>query len=573
MVEIRRRIGNNDQISYGQKRILHPDTRKLKPTYPQLIYLQAYTDAAIIGKHLGESGIKIDQRSILQTIFNLNDIFGRAIDEPPTKKKGLLGNSVNIDRMIFLGPDNAQDVIDSAIKEAVKFAENKNNGQDSDSVYETIRGILNADEKKFPPTIEVSTREEVIGYIMKKIKGMSNSRIQVTDHNGEIGSGLALLKWIDDVFKPSSSKIGGASAHLVNLLSELGENVTFTTQHNSPELSEFFNENIPFLNFEGQKLSKKTVHETSVKGAPFKINYPIEFAAGTKIEFDGQPYTAQKTDRLVVLGSYYNSDGNTYAIKPLLNCTDQQITTVAENYDYFFSTDPNQLQKIPKAEYPEIAKRMADQFKLLHSSGKIKIFYEFSGKFKNLAFFKDVLKGNIDSFSINDEEFEQITTNLQAELGIEFISNPDKTIQIYENALILAKYLEVERLHIHGHDIDISVRKSTNENIMKQEASALAFGKLKTLQWLLGKDKQFKPNTNLLKIKGIEMMYKLSQYINGDKSVEIKSLFEKGFQKIDDEYSVAILPVKWIYKGGDKIVQSISAGDTDAGTSVVHSYF
>ncbi len=539
----------------------HADTGK-----PRLftLPLQQFKDMKLLEKQLKG----ITHKIIYSGVYSLSKLFSESKKLTPTNKKILLGNSVCVDKLINLNPDNANDIIDKAITSAQKFTD--------ENVIEKIIKIVETDGNI--PYI-VTTREEIIAHIIRQFIGKGNGRMQINDLDGKVGTGLKLRDWINEIFSPNPDffKVGGSAAHLTKLLDSIGEDVTLTTQHNSSELAATFkNDKLKFLSIEDGKIKNKTIVESATPEAPTKINYPIEFKKDIKIIIGKKTYEVKKSDRIAVVSHYYDKDGNNMDTDPILNFTDDQLKMIAQNYDYFFATDPNQLQRIPQDRYSEISKKMVEQFKILRSSGKLKILFEFSGKFEDLKFFRDVLKGNIDSFSINDEEFGKITKNLHEELGLELSKSDDKIIAFYENAFTLAKYLEVERLHIHGQDIDISIRKNATTEKMKREVLALGYGKLRVVQWLL--DRKITPDasdntplTNALKVEGIYKIIQLSNFLHNNNNDGMIHFLTNGFCKIDDEYSLAALPVKWIYPGGDPIVRTVSAGDTNAGTAVIQS--
>ena len=171
---------------------------------------------------------------------------------------------------------------------------------------------------------------------------------------------------------------------------------------------------------------------------------------------------------------------------------------------------------------------------------------------------------------------------IKAELdsSIEVVDNDDP-YSIYKNAIALASYLEADRLYIHGHSTDITVRRNTTREGLETEARADMHAKQRVVEWLQGEKSRYptpkkKQPSRLLKREGFTDLMKFVETLADNSGVQgidkIKLMREvavNGYEPPkENNYSAVIVPVKWIY-GETKV--TTSSGDITSSTALIQS--
>lgn len=419
----------------------------------------------------------------------------------------------------------------------------------------------------------------------------------ITDLDGQPGSGKKLADWIENTFggNDKRTKVGGAAAQTADFLRGIGEdNVTVYTLFNSPSQANAYNNSstLNFLGVDGDNPVVKNIKEATVDDDPTKTSYPIERTHSISVKFNGKMVDANnKADRVIFTGEYYDKNGKVINFDPLLNFSPQALEKIGKEFEYFFATGPYYLQRLSGAKYDEISTKMIEQLKILKSAG-VKILIEFSGNAANVKYFPDVLKGNIHSLSMNDDKelrdiVNSIKTNIDPNIEVD---NGNGIYANYKNAIALADYLGLERLHVHGQNSDITVRKNASEKDLNDEARALMFSKQRVTEWIQGKPSmQITPEdelpTRILKYEGYCDVLKLASALKNElfpqsnppskdivsaRAKLLYSFIKKGYYKNEGGYSVVVIPNKWIYDR-NKVLITTSAGDITAITAAVHS--
>jgi len=559
--------------------IPHPDVR---PTHKILGSLANYMNLRLsgVGEALDEAVIgdcvDVPDELIREVVENTNKRYEESLNLPPTNAFILTGSTSCIDRLShFKNSEDASQRIKEAFEVAVKddFALN---GRSREENIEIIEHIISEDDINNLPK-NIRTKTEVIGFILRTFKH-PGGRIQIVDFEEKKGTGKQLGEWIEEIFKCDEEKGGGAALQVGDFLAGIGEkNVTIHSLSRSPTQISVLKNKPSLLDSSNDQiniLDKKSVLRND---DPTKINQIIELSAGITVEFNGKPIKAKKeADRYIFLSQNYDTNGEVIDLDPTLQFNDKELEAIGDKFKFFFTTAPSYLQRYNAPEYDKHANRLAYQFKILKNKG-VKILYEFSGNTsKNVRFLKDVVKGNISSFSLNDQELENLIEAINRDdgLGIKVKKGKDP-LTVYNNALILAWYLEADRLHVHGHNIDISIRKNATDEDMKREQSAVMHAKQRVTEWIRGKksiEKTPKKEqlSKLLKREGFIDFLKFSEQLaqqtypkyNENTYMQRARLKYKlrnnGYYRIDDEYSVSVVPTKWIY---DEALVTTSSGD------------
>ncbi|MFA6081298.1 MAG: ADP-dependent glucokinase/phosphofructokinase [Patescibacteria group bacterium] len=510
----------------------------------------------------------IDPLRVKTVIENMDQLFENNIYREPTNETMLFGSTSNIDAVSYLSEENAQRKIDRALDDAIK--EGAVLGKDRKGVIEEIFKIIdNPDEKTLP--LKVRTKAEVVGFVLRMFRDKEGGRIKIADLDNAPGSAKELRKWIENVFETDMIKVGGAAAQVSDLLDQIGEpGIIVHSQFASPGQIQAFNNNPHFLFIAPsgriEIIEKK---DASNENDPTKVNPVIERKANVSVRFEGRIVTSPESNRFIFLNDYYDKDEKIVKVDPIFLFPDIALQQFKElGIKKFFTTTPNYLQRYEDdADYKKNSIRLRDQFRILRQQG-VEILYEFSGDTKkDIRYLRDVLKDNISSFSLNDEELIKLVEAIKErdDFNIEVIRGSDP-MSVYNNAVALAKYLNVDRVHVHGQNIDICVRKNATKDDMANEVGSLMYAKKIVTEWIRGvfsaQDPKSDRPSRALKLEGYIDLLFFAKKLGQD------SLIEKGYYQVDDGYSVAVIPSKWVYNPPEI---TTSSGDVVAIVAAIHA--
>lgn len=555
-----------DKSNNGYEKLPPP----LKNNFPdeniqELFDLIAMTDPIRRGEN---SSPRIDPLRVRTVIKNMNQLFKDNIRRKPTGETMLFGSTSNIDAVSYLNNENAQRKIDNALNDAI--TEGTTSGKDRNDVIEEIYNIIDtSDENAKTLPSKVKTKAEVVGFVLRMFNH-PGGRIKIADLDNKPGSAKELGKWIETVFEVDMTKVGGSAAQAADLLNQLGEpKIIAHSQFSSPRQVQAFKNGPYFLSIPSENQIKITnKKDASNEDDPTKVNQVIERKANVSVQFEGRTIMSSKSDRFIFLGDYYDKDGKTVNTDPILPLPDAVLQQFkALGIKKFFSTTPTYLQRCKNdAEYKKFSKKLFDQFQILKQQG-VEILYEFSGETTDIRYLKDVLKGNISSFSLNNAELIKLVEAIKShdDFNLEVKSGSDP-MNVYNNAVVLAKYLNVDRVHVHGHNIDISVRKNATKDDMKNEVGSLMYAKKIVTEWIRGvfsnQNTERNELSRLLKLEGYIDLLNFAEQLGQD------SLIEKGYHQVDQGYSVAAIVSKWVYNTPEI---TTSSGDIVAIVAAIHA--
>lgn len=544
---------------------------KLSPERIQLLF-----DLALINNDLPGSYSQKGNDFIYNIVDGTNKKFKDSLDLSPTGATIVCGSTANVDNISYLkNNESAQQKIDKALDDAVN--EGKLLGQTKENVLKEITSIIDEKNPNNLPNI-IGTKAQVLGYVLRMLT-KKGGRVQLADLDEKPGSSIELGKWIDEVFSFEASKVGGAAAQIGDFLSGIGEqNVIIHSTYISDQQTKAFNNEPLFLRFEGDQLKLNDKLSAAKKDDPTKTNHIVERAETIVVNFNGREIRAtDSADRFIFLSQIFDENGVAIPAKPILDFSDQQLAVIGKMSDVFITTTPSYLQRCEPKDYPEMSKILAKQFDILKDSG-VKIIYEFSGNTTNINFLEDVIKGRVASFSLNDDELNELT---QSAIKNGYIENGKKEMSTFDKAFAIAKWLQVERLHVHGHNIDISIRKNPSEDDMMQEVRALMHAKQRVIEWIKGQKSviQTPPEDRLsefLKVEGYRQLLflanELSEKAKNDNTVlESKLIYQlltNNYCQVNNEYWVAAIPVKWLY---DIAKRTTSSGDIISSVAAIHA--
>ena len=496
-------------------------------------------------------------------------LFAESQDLAPTHKEILNAFYSCVDCVRQL----SQEKIDLAIEDA------SNEPRTSKAqVIQEIQTFLDEPENSTNIPTEAKTKAQVIGFILRTFK-YRISRASISDKK--------LADWVETSFQKYFDKVGGASAQATDFLTGIGEeNCTVYTEYNSPDQAKTYKNLVKFLHFseKGMEIHPITDNKSINPTHPIRKNYPIKIPAKTKIKFNGQTIESRDiTDRIIFTTKYFDQNGNTAETPPIFHCSDTELKQIASKYEYIIINGIQYLQKYSPELYQQTVLQITKQLNILKSFG-VKTHYEISGNTTGrLSYLKDVVKGKFNSMGTGHEELYEVVSELQKMGEIPEIYQGKDAYSIYQNAVALASYLELDRLYVHGHSVDLVVRKGITQNEqLETEVRAMYHTKQRVVEWLTGqestqktpKDRKLSPE---LKREGLEELAEFGRQVTAnlntsykDRARVLKQIYSNGYYRQAElnKYSFAIIPVKWIYIG---IKDATSIGDIGSYGNFVQS--
>ena len=535
---------------------------------------------------------------VARTVRRWNERFDRSIDLPPTKRKLLCAFTSNVDALCFLKDNvSAQKKIDTALKDAIE--EGKQLGKSPQDVTDEIEWIIRADPDKASTTAEkeetkkrlalpITTKAQAIGFILR-VFPTSGGKQSIDDRLDERGeriptSGKALADWVRDTFKPEARKLGGASAQMADFLAGIGEeNVAVYTQYHSQMQANAYERGTRFMRIVDDKPVAHAVDDphSIVPNSPTKENYPVEVMPGVEVKFNGKTLKARDLqDRVIFTTEYYDEQGRAYDFIPLFEFTDDILRQIGRDYQYFIINGPHYLQRFDPKKYEEIAPKMRHQLEKLREEG-VKTHFEFSGNTSQVRYLYDVIQGNIASMGINHTEVAPLASSMQKGFDESMMVTDGRDMySTYLNALEIAKSLGLERLYVHGHNIDFTLRRNPAEGDLEAEQRANLHAKQRVTEWLKGEESSYPTSPSkkpmpLLKREGYEEMIRFAEKMAEDLGLHglenlkfVRDSMEDGRADAKYGYTVVFMPVKWIY-GETKV--TTSSGDITSSSAYIQS--
>ena len=162
-----------------------------------------------------------------------------------------------------------------------------------------------------------------------------------------------------------------------------------------------------------------------------------------------------------------------------IECLDESGIKQIRNHDYVILNAPGFLQRSDPLDSME-AESLHQQFQWL-ADGPARIHLEISGGADpaqdRIQPFAQAVKGLIQSVGINDGELLQVTELQDYDPPVTVRGGTSEIYHRYERALRLAQELELERLYVHGNDVDLLLRREGSAGDMRAEIQADLFVK------------------------------------------------------------------------------------------------
>jgi len=191
----------------------------------------------------------------------------------------------------------------------------------------------------------------------------------------------------------------------------------------------------------------------------------------------------------------------------------------------------------------------------------------------------EAIGGLVSSAGINDHELALLTS--LSDFYVPVSPHRSTIFQRYQRAVALAQRLGLQRLYVHGNEVDLILRQNGSPEAMRREIEADLFAKGVVVLAILQRSLEDWPShaiqlAPVLLWKGFQALIAFAWDLvdqRGQDEALFKELVETGYALADspEGYAVAVVPVMWptlppgIYPGG--------AGDICSSVSLVYAGF
>jgi len=198
---------------------------------------------------------------------------------------------------------------------------------------------------------------------------------------------------------------------------------------------------------------------------------------------------------------------------------------------------------------------------------------------ETIAPLAEALCGLVPSAGINDNELALLTS--LSDFRVPVSPHKSAVFQRYQRAVALAQRLELQRLYVHGNDVDLILRRNGSPEAMRREIESDLFAKGVVVLAILQRSLEDWPShaiqlAPVLLWKGFQALIAFAWDLVdqwGQDEALFKGLTEAGYTLADspEGYAAAVVPVMWptlppgIYPGG--------AGDICSSVSLIYSGF
>lgn len=479
------------------------------------------------------------------------------------------------DYVMILDNSNIQDFLSAAVERAVVEGVE---GGDKSRVIDHIKKMMNTGEG-LEKDIEDSA--QVAATILRAMKTQKFGKSGILDSKSEEKiRGLLKASGIE----PREVPGGGAANDALNIPRE---KATIHTQNNHPNFGRtlkgtgikrlMFDDGHNPL-FDREISSDEAVNEGDVD----RYSYVLQVMIGTEVngiagvDFAQEDKVKTKSTDRHILAPPISSDFKPYMMELAGLGEPEKMEKLREIGGHFGIVLVNGMHYL---KTPEDKAEMVAQIRGLREGGALT--HCPLSRVKrgvDMSYLTDVLKGNIHSIGMDHKEVGVAAEYLE-EHGLMEADRGDKPINIFNNALRVARALDVDRVHIHGSEFDLVIRRGASERDMEKEVLGGIYGKYamvpKLVEGFARPDYKVYPN---VKLEGLEAMAQLSGEIADSLSLRdeekkdfaVKLLMD-GRQDLGGGWSIALFPPKYIYDQR-RIRFPTGAGDGMETNSAVYGF-
>jgi ADP-dependent phosphofructokinase/glucokinase len=524
--------------------------------------------------------------NLLSLVRKWNTLFMKSVLLPPTKKTIACGFSANIDVLCKYDVDQLYKVICNLCR-------------DTNSRNLLIKNIIQMHKMNALPS-EVNSKIEVLAFLIVCMIKNVGQRPYINSNN--------LLDWIKNIFPNRKYDIGGAAAFLEDFFTKhLDERyVSLICKYISDDFKMMFNPDahqvLPKEFKESFHWIDERINLKNQSEDPKKINISIEWSEGCILKLpvvlyqellnieiikekmdndtDYTEITITNTNRTIFRSrGYLNITGSTHSMKPTFRDSvfnrvgvqsvdrDPLLYKLGYILDGFLCSGIHYLENDS-----EEMSQLALEIEILKQT-ETNIHLEFSGSTSELEWINKIVKDQIPSFGVGDEELISVNLNLKID---SYPRDPVcPSFSNYKNAVSLYNYLKLERLHVHAHDIDMVFRKKTdnakrNIEYMNQEIIAVLFAKYLVAVHVIQQNPNLQDELDrLLKENSYYELINLAKHLFPKSRTKARTFINTSIHnEQENPFIVAFIPSKW----PDKVKITTSAGDLISAVSYVYGY-
>lgn len=486
---------------------------------------------------------------------------------------------------------------------------------DSVSKADVIRGIHEALEAATDPVLDSATN--VLAMLIRRISGKTSSD-KVAFKPDTPGKPSRFETWLDEVANQAGidpqDTPGGGSIQMARGAPR--ENVVIFTNRlndsvaNALSGSEF--SHISYMRITPEGIKIMPIGEAGSENDPQEIGRPFETAKdiSVRIEEEGQILELKTAEEKIIFGSALPKDtpifrmetpGKTGDDKEL--ASDEMIRTIGRMFKVVIVNGVH----YSKGKCEETLAHQLDVISNGHEAPLVSV--ELSGvaavpnmsdpeqvaRFrKSMDYIEQVLSGKISSLSMNFQELGAVLTAVKLSLGEPIaVQEGDGAQAVYHNAESLARAMKLERLHIHGENFDLTLRRNCEPLDLHVEWLGNVYQKYGVIARVMT-DHGIVPNPDdpksfllppNLKREGMRDILQLAAALASSPSLcetmrkeRISSLVRNGYYFNPDGYSIVVNVPKWAYAGTDAFRQFsggreklslTGSGDTAAALSAI----
>jgi len=469
------------------------------------------------------------------------------------------------------------------------------------------------------PENSVNIPEDVIAALAKAFQSEGlKPTVEKCELRGELRNKFPL--------RSHQRSLGGAPAIIAEALTQLGVDARVYSMYHSITQAHRFEPRLDtkWLDLCAGQPVYRQAHGAGQRGHPTRNTIVLAYSQGLALKSNSKP--AQNTDRLLLVMRPY------VGARPLTSCfvrrmkhkpisiapdcppewpsvagfvtwrlggasrsqlqinfmSSEVVTRLARDHHYVVLNAPGlgQLQQ-PN----DLTKALLEQIQILSDAGAT-IHMEISGgadsEKHKFAPFAQSLRGWVRSMGINHKELAQVASlrDFPSQAIAPIVGS--HTLEVYHRfvqAACFADALKLERLYVHGNDVDLILRRGTSEAALQQEVHADLFTKGAAIVSILlrnGLDPQTYSLPRALYHEGFRALVELAWQFSREKSglglTKRKALFRRIVNDGHylaagrDEYSFAAVPVMWPEAVRlDPGINVTGAGDICSGFSLIYS--
>ena len=422
-------------------------------------------------------------------------------------------------------------------------------------------------------------------------------------------------------FPAERRSLGGAPAIISDTLNQLGVEACFYAPYHAPEVAKFFFEKTGWLDLNSSDLSPVPAPENGRHNHPMRHGIALAYGAGKYPDFFLGGITARQSDRQLLIlkqpvelhtsrpWSSWSLDGESQDMSDLATnewpsrpaflkwhvsesalkitpVNDDLLDRLGQRYSYVVLSAPQLGELLTRPDFLKPNNQLLHhQLRKLREAGAC-LHLELSGEATgyDLDTFGAFLGDTVQSVGINADELPGYARlarpgEWNPPLDDQKDEAPPPPVR-YKQALALARKLQVERLYVHGNDLDIILRRNADFETMRQDATGDLFAKAVVLIATILRNPPDVTKDLILPTTLNEKTRQAMQEAIGAKVGGLEASRDHAVRMCgmvcpspeEDGYGGSLIPCIW-FAAIPRRFSATGAGDITSGVSLVYSGF